>query len=210
MAWRRIRPYRPREGVQDDEPTKKDDPARESKGGVALSKDRSEQQVEGPTPSAHSRPQYGDSGESCSPPRGACCRFFSKTLNFRPAGRGRFWNLPRPAPSAFSPSIPKHALHSAPTQGDAIGRSRVSLASRSTLSCINRAPSCNFSPAPFAGLQCRGRRRCDERSKSQKGKAGRLGERPAFLLSPPGCGVIEALGCVGRGFDERPGEPPAG
>ena len=38
----------------------------------------------------------------------------------------------------------------------------------------------------------------------KKGKAGRLGERPAFLLSSPGCGVIEALGCVGRGFDERP------
>ena len=37
-----------------------------------------------------------------------------------------------------------------------------------------------------------------------------LGERPAFLRSPPGCGVIEALGCVGRGFDERLGRPPAG
>ena len=44
----------------------------------------------------------------------------------------------------------------------------------------------------------------------KKGKAGRLGERPAFLLSPPGCGVIEALGCVGRGFDERPGETAGG
>src|SRR6266404_6359407 len=37
-----------------------------------------------------------------------------------------------------------------------------------------------------------------------------LGERPAFLRSPPGCGVVEALGCVGRGFNERLGRPPAG
>ncbi len=32
---------------------------------------------------------------------------------------------------------------------------------------------------------------------NMKGRS--LGERPAFLRSPPGCGVIEALGCVGRG-----------
>ena len=109
----------------------------------------------------------------------------SRTLNFRPAGRGRFCNLPRPAPSAFSPSIPKHALHSAPAQGDAIGRSRVSLASRSAPSCINRGADVVDA-------------RNDQNPK--KGKAGRLEERPAFLLSPPGCGVIEALGCVGRGL----------
>jgi len=29
-------------------------------------------------------------------------------------------------------------------------------------------------------------------------KGRSLGERPAFLRSPPGCGVVEALGCVGR------------
>ena len=31
-------------------------------------------------------------------------------------------------------------------------------------------------------------------------KGRSLWERPAFLRSPPGCGVIEALGCVGRGL----------
>ena len=41
-------------------------------------------------------------------------------------------------------------------------------------------------------------------------KGRSLGERPAFLRSPPGCGVIEALGVWEGGFDERPGEPPAG
>src|SRR3990167_5688432 len=34
-------------------------------------------------------------------------------------------------------------------------------------------------------------------AENTKGRS--LGERPAFLRSPPGCGVIEALGCVGRG-----------
>ncbi len=139
-------------------------------------------------------------GGSRLQPRGACCRFFSKTLNFRPAGRGRFWNLPRPAPSAFSPSIPKHALHSAPTQGDAIGRSRVSLASRSTLSCINRAPSCNFSPAPFAGLQCRGRRRCDERSKSQKGKGRSSWGTTGLPFEPAWVWGYRSLGVCGKGL----------
>jgi len=33
-----------------------------------------------------------------------------------------------------------------------------------------------------------------------KEKGRPLGERPAFLTSPPGCGVIEAFGCVGRGL----------
>jgi hypothetical protein len=33
-------------------------------------------------------------------------------------------------------------------------------------------------------------------AENTKGRS--LGERPAFLRSPPGCGVVEALGCVGR------------
>ena len=35
-------------------------------------------------------------------------------------------------------------------------------------------------------------------AENTKGRS--LGERPAFLRSPPGCGVVEALGCVGRGL----------
>ena len=41
-------------------------------------------------------------------------------------------------------------------------------------------------------------------------KGRSLGERPAFLRSPPGCGVVEALGCVGRGFDEAAWGPLGG
>jgi len=41
----------------------------------------------------------------------------------------------------------------------------------------------------------------DASSRQARNTKGRsLGERPAFLRSPPGCGVIEALGCVGRGL----------
>ena len=35
-------------------------------------------------------------------------------------------------------------------------------------------------------------------------------ERPAFLRSPPGCGVSKPWGVWEGGFDERLGEPPAG
>jgi len=41
-------------------------------------------------------------------------------------------------------------------------------------------------------------------------KAGRLGNDRPSLWARLGCGVIEALGCVGRGFDERLGRPPTG
>jgi hypothetical protein len=47
-----------------------------------------------------------------------------------------------------------------------------------------------------------------EEAKNTKGRS--LGERPAFLMSPPGCGVTEALGVWEGGFDERLGEPLAG
>ena len=33
-----------------------------------------------------------------------------------------------------------------------------------------------------------------ERPGAKKRKAGRLGERPAFLLSPPGCGISKPWG----------------
>jgi hypothetical protein len=45
------------------------------------------------------------------------------------------------------------------------------------------------------------------RSGKKKGRS--LGERPAFLGSPPGCGISKPWGVWEGGFDERPGEPPA-
>jgi len=44
--------------------------------------------------------------------------------------------------------------------------------------------------------------------KNTKGRP--LGERPAFLRSPLGCGNIEALGCVGRGLREAAWEAASG
>jgi len=44
--------------------------------------------------------------------------------------------------------------------------------------------------------------------RNMKGRS--LGERPAFLRSPPGCGVSKPWGVWEGGFDERLGEPPAG
>ena len=41
-------------------------------------------------------------------------------------------------------------------------------------------------------------------------KGRSLGERPAFLRSPPGCGVSKPWGVWEGGFDERLGGPPAG
>jgi hypothetical protein len=65
MVWRRIRPYRRREGAQDDEPTKKDDPARESKAGSPLSKtDLS--RLEGPHPSTHDPDVHASSADTPS------------------------------------------------------------------------------------------------------------------------------------------------
>ena len=43
---------------------------------------------------------------------------------------------------------------------------------------------------------------------NMKGRS--LGERPAFLRSPPGCGVSKPWGVWEGGFDERLGGPPAG
>ena len=43
---------------------------------------------------------------------------------------------------------------------------------------------------------------------NMKGRS--LGERPAFLMSPPGCGVSKPWGVWEGGFDERLGGPPAG
>ena len=48
----------------------------------------------------------------------------------------------------------------------------------------------------------------ETRARNTKGRS--LGERPAFLRSPPAYGVVEALGCVGRGFDEAAWGPLAG
>ena len=45
-------------------------------------------------------------------------------------------------------------------------------------------------------------------SENMKGRS--LGERPAFLRSPPGCGVSKPWGVWEGGFDERLGGPPAG
>jgi hypothetical protein len=45
--------------------------------------------------------------------------------------------------------------------------------------------------------------------RSGKKKGRPLGERPAFLGSPPGCGISKPWGVWEGGFDERPGEPPA-
>lgn len=44
--------------------------------------------------------------------------------------------------------------------------------------------------------------------KNMKGRS--LGERPAFLRSPPGCGISKPWGVWEGGFDERLGGPPAG
>ena len=44
--------------------------------------------------------------------------------------------------------------------------------------------------------------------RNMKGRS--LGERPAFLRSPPGCGVSKPWGVWEGGFDERLGGPPAG
>src|SRR5690348_1035388 len=46
------------------------------------------------------------------------------------------------------------------------------------------------------------------RPTNMKGRS--LGERPAFLSSPPGCGLSKPWGVWEGGFDERPGGPPAG
>ena len=55
--------------------------------------------------------------------------------------------------------------------------------------------SCGCFIAAKAGILKDRARRIAENTKGRS-----LGERPAFLRSPPGCGVIEALGCVGRGL----------
>ena len=49
-------------------------------------------------------------------------------------------------------------------------------------------------------------------SQAQAGnmKGRSLGERPAFLRSPPGFGVSKPWGVWEGGFDERLGGPPAG
>ena len=44
--------------------------------------------------------------------------------------------------------------------------------------------------------------------RNMKGRS--LGERPAFLRSPPGGGVSKPWGVWEGGFDERLGGPPAG
>ena len=48
---------------------------------------------------------------------------------------------------------------------------------------------------------------CELAIGQEKGRP--LGERPAFLGSPPGCGISKPWGVWEGGFDERPGEPPA-
>jgi len=44
----------------------------------------------------------------------------------------------------------------------------------------------------------------------RKMKGRSLGERPAFLGSPPGCGLSKPLGVWEGGFEKRLGEPLAG
>jgi len=51
--------------------------------------------------------------------------------------------------------------------------------------------------------------RANRSGRSDKKKDRSLGERPAFLGSPPGCGISKPWGVWEGGFDERPGEPPA-
>src|SRR5262249_30462395 len=48
----------------------------------------------------------------------------------------------------------------------------------------------------------------EAQARNMKGRS--LGERPAFLRSPPGCGVSKPWGVWEGGFDERLGGPPAG
>jgi len=63
----------------------------------------------------------------------------------------------------------------------------------------------NYRPFPQSGSAC-----STKRPRNRKYERPVAWGRPAFLISPPGCGVIEALGVWEGASIERLGRPPAG